>query len=337
MKAHGTFPIRTHLICLAWWAFAQPYAVVYGVEAVKAAANRGIVHLKIDKVKLQAKLEFLPSLEHPFQVVKEYPVAIGRGVGDKTREGDLKTPEGIYFTDVQLSTKHMNPKKYGPLAIPLNFPNPLDRAYGKTGSGIWLHGAGDDARMEKKQVTEGCVAFYNSDIVEVAPFVVPGSTVVSITTRPELVNVAVDRAAVAQATMDWLLHWQDRDISAYIGHYSEHFRFRGQGKLAYKAYKNSVFRRYKVMHVRMEDIRIITHPKYAISIMNQDFSGDRKYFSKGRKVLYWVRERGEWKILQEDFSRRKYQLLSRMDVLRLSHKEIASSAHSCTRGDDSCG
>ena len=44
------------------------------------------------------------------------------------------------------------------------FPNDYDKDLGKTGYGIWLHGVEDDSRIEKANVTEGCVAFYNADI-----------------------------------------------------------------------------------------------------------------------------------------------------------------------------
>ena len=77
----------------------------------------------------------------------KFKIAIGKEKGDKQYEGDNKTPEGIYLLIV-LSTVAF-PEKYGPLALPINFPNDFDKDQGKTGHGIWLHGVADDSRVKK--------------------------------------------------------------------------------------------------------------------------------------------------------------------------------------------
>jgi ketosteroid isomerase-like protein len=58
------------------------------------------------------------------------------------------------------------------------------------------------------------------------------------------------------------------------------------------------------MIVRFSDLRVATHPDYGVSVMNQDFIGDSRYKSYGRKTLYWKKDsRGSWKIVHEDFSK----------------------------------
>ena len=49
----------------------------------------------------------------------------------------------------------------------------MDRRARKTGYGIWLHGAGDDRRIAEEYVTEGCVIFFNKDIIRLAPISAP--------------------------------------------------------------------------------------------------------------------------------------------------------------------
>jgi len=56
------------------------------------------------------------------------------------------------------------------------------------------------------------------------------------------------------------------------------------------------------MNVKTTTVRVLVHPKYALAIMNQEFNGDNRYKSQGRKVLYWQREKGQWKIVRETFS-----------------------------------
>ena len=71
-------------------------------------------------------------------VAREFECIHGRVEGDKQKEGDLKTPEGVYFI-TQVITQKLDYMEYGPSAVALNYPNPADRLRKKTGSGIWLH------------------------------------------------------------------------------------------------------------------------------------------------------------------------------------------------------
>ena len=63
---------------------------------------------------------------------RQVPVSIGKmGIG-KTREGDQKTPAGIYRITSFLSDIELD-DFYGQGAYPLNYPNSLDRLQGRTG------------------------------------------------------------------------------------------------------------------------------------------------------------------------------------------------------------
>lgn len=57
--------------------------------------------------------------------------------GPKIREGDRQAPEGFYFVN-----KHqLNPQSQYHLAFNMGFPNRYDRAHGRTGSHLMVHGA----------------------------------------------------------------------------------------------------------------------------------------------------------------------------------------------------
>ena len=116
------------------------------------------------------------------------------------------------------------------------------------------------------------------------------------------VNSARDLSDVYKVSQDWMSAWVARDLAAYIGFYANDFASAGKNLSAYKTYKNAVFNRYKEMTVKMDNIRIVTHPKYALVMMNQDFKGDGFFKSDGRKLLYWRRDQtGQWKIVREMF------------------------------------
>ena len=59
--------------------------------------------------------------------VEAHPMDIGRKQGDKMREGDLRTPEGIYFIQEHLHGPGLNFEEYGNRAFPLDYPNFFDR------------------------------------------------------------------------------------------------------------------------------------------------------------------------------------------------------------------
>jgi murein L,D-transpeptidase YafK len=270
-----------------------------------------MIFLTIDKTHNQAHLRTLPEGNESAKLLRTFKIATGKVEGDKERQGDSKTPEGIYFTSGALSPRNLEPKKYGPLAIPLNFPNPMDQILGKTGYGIWLHGVGD-RRIGDARVTEGCVAFENSEIASLTQWLRPQQGVVVIAKDSAQVNLPEDVKGANQAAQDWIDAWASRDLGRYISFYSSDFNNNGKNRTAYESYKRAVFNSYKTMTVKISNLRIITHPKYALVMMNQDFKGDNHFKSDGRKMIYLRKDPdSSWKIVRElfdDFMMRPVQI-----------------------------
>ena len=73
-----------------------------------------------------------------YALLKTYPVCRWSGqLGPKMQEGDRQTPEGFYT----VRADQMNPNSAYYLSFDLGFPNELDRALGRTGSALMIHGA----------------------------------------------------------------------------------------------------------------------------------------------------------------------------------------------------
>ncbi len=73
-----------------------------------------------------------------YQLLKTYPMCRWSGqLGPKTREGDRQVPEGFYA----ITPGQMNPNSNYYLSFNVGYPNQLDRAYGRTGALIMVHGA----------------------------------------------------------------------------------------------------------------------------------------------------------------------------------------------------
>lgn len=72
-----------------------------------------------------------------FYLFKTYPICNWSGkIGPKQRDGDRQAPEGFYTIWNGL----MNPKSRFHLAFNLGYPNKLDRAFGRTGKHLMVHG-----------------------------------------------------------------------------------------------------------------------------------------------------------------------------------------------------
>ena len=184
-------------------------------QEMDPSVQKDIIFLHVDKASLRAELRTWPESYQSSQQLMTFKIAIGKAEGDKQVEGDNKTPEGIYFAQ-QLIDGRTLPAKYGPFAIPINFPNAVDRSNGKTGYGIWLHGVEKDARIEEAKVTEGCVAFYNADIESLAKWLKPQQTVIVISDGRDKANQPEDVEKVTLLTNNWQKSWSERNISSYI-------------------------------------------------------------------------------------------------------------------------
>lgn len=278
---------------------------ITGSRVLGAASSlqSDVLLLVVDKRSLEAELRTWPEDPSLSKKLLSFQVAIGKAIGDKQRQGDHKTPEGIYITQDILEGRRL-PIKYGASAIPIDFPNPMDRLSHKTGYGIWLHGVENNSRVKEAMVTEGCVAFYNEDILTLTGMMMPHQGIVMITNNPANVNQAHHISEVRTATQTWLRAWKSRRINSYSNAYAKEFRYKDRSKTSYIRYKKRVFTKYKDMEINTRDLRIFSHEKYAMAIMNQDFKGDR-YVSNGRKILYWQKKSDGWKIVREVFEERR--------------------------------
>ncbi|GHD57273.1 L,D-transpeptidase family protein [Jeongeupia chitinilytica] len=102
--------------------------------------------------------------------VSDFYTTIGKLGVDKQKEGDQRTPLGVYFVTGEMPRAQLDAmlgKKadlYGIGAWPISYPNELDRQQGRTGHGIWLHGVPYDTYARAPWSSNGCVALGNEDM-----------------------------------------------------------------------------------------------------------------------------------------------------------------------------
>ena len=102
---------------------------------------------------------YVKDNNNTYNFKKTYTAFTGKNKGDKTKEGDRKTPIGIYQITKKLSKKTKLDPFYGPVAFVTSYPNSYDKYRGKNGHGIWIHGL--PILRERDEFTRGCIAIDN--------------------------------------------------------------------------------------------------------------------------------------------------------------------------------
>ncbi len=89
-------------------------------------------------LKEEERLEaFVRGGDGRFVLARSWPICAFSGVlGPKTKQGDRQAPEGFYF----VPPGRMNPASRFHLSFDLGYPNAFDRAHGRTGDFLMVHG-----------------------------------------------------------------------------------------------------------------------------------------------------------------------------------------------------
>lgn len=117
-------------------------------------------------------------------LVEQFYTTLGLDGAPKLREGDRKTPIGVYRILKEIN----NPRSDGFLgrkAYTLDYPNPEDRSAGRTGSGIWIHGVPEDLHVRPPKASDGCLAISNDDMLRLRRYIQFGQTWIAIAARVE--------------------------------------------------------------------------------------------------------------------------------------------------------
>jgi len=106
--------------------------------------------------KEEAELEvWKKNRDGQYALLKTYPICRWSGnLGPKKKQGDRQAPEGFYT----ITPAQMNPNSNYYLAFNTGYPNAYDRAWGRTGSELMVHGDCSSA---------GCYAMTDTQIQEI--------------------------------------------------------------------------------------------------------------------------------------------------------------------------
>lgn len=158
------------------------------------------VHIRI--FKEDSQLELYVQGPERLHLLRRYPICAWSGrLGPKLKEGDHQAPEGFYNVD----RAALNPNSRFHLSFNLGFPNGFDRAHGRTGSFLMVHG---------DCVSVGCYAMTDPVIEEIYLLVEAalkaGQRHVPVHIFPfRMTDARMARAAANPAHAPWLAFWRD--------------------------------------------------------------------------------------------------------------------------------
>jgi murein L,D-transpeptidase YafK len=237
------------------------------------------------------------------KLIADYYVTLGKNGIEKTREGDQKTPIGVYYVTANLPRKKLT-DFYGAGAFPINYPNEWDRRQGRNGHGIWLHGVPSSVYSRPPRASDGCIVLANADLESLGQRLQIGLTPVIIADEVEWVDAATldaERSSLAAEIEQWRADWQSRDTERYLAHYSARFAAGSQNFAAWAAHKRKVNAGKSWIKVGLGRVAMLRYPLEGDVVV---VTFDQDYRSSGlsnvmKKRQYWMKESGRWKILYE--------------------------------------
>ena len=243
--------------------------------------------------KSQQKL-MLYQYSGSLRCLKIFNCTTGLKSGNKQTNGDMKTPEGIYFftnvwerMDLIKTYGRKEASQFGIRAFNLDYPNEADRIKRRNGFGIWLHGTDNEDRL-KPENSRGCIVVSDADLAELTQYISLNKTPVIIVNEISYSPTAIledQYMAVADFIEKWRKSWENRDYEAYEAAYSSSFK---SGKMPFNRWitgKKQTLQKYNSISITFSNIKILKSAEYYVVEFFQEFRADT-YRDTGIKRLY---------------------------------------------------
>ena len=208
--------------------------------------------------------------------------------GDKLKEGDLKTPIGVYKL-VNLLTELDS--FYGPFAFETEYPNLYDKVQKKNGHGIWIHGF--PLKGDRDDNTRGCIVMKNNDLNKLKKKINYKNSYLLIAQDRLLTTNIYEISKILAFIYKWRRAWRESNLKVYKTFYDKNFRKSdGKNLKEFLEYKKRVFkiRKHQKVKIFFDDINIIPYQNinnekiFRINMQQKYIANNYKYV--GPKELY---------------------------------------------------
>jgi murein L,D-transpeptidase YafK len=248
----------------------------------------------------RARLYLFENINGEPRLKSDFYMTIGKNGTDKRKEGDKRTPMGVYQIASQLPRAGLA-DLYGDGAFPLDYPNGWDRLQNRGGHGIWLHGVPSNTYSRPPRSSDGCVVVTNPDLKELSRYIKPGSTPIIITDRTDWVSREVweqNRDEWLKQLHAWRSDWEARDPDRFLRHYSASLTGGSGAAWAREKRRNILEKNW--IRLMLSDVGLFLYPggDMAYAVFTQRYNSD-KLSSLSTKEQYWRHEKGAWRVALE--------------------------------------
>ncbi len=264
----------------------QPYAILIDLENSRVYIFRNAG----DRLELET----------------DYFTTIGlKGYG-KQREGDQKTPIGVYHVTRYIDGDEL-PDLYGAGAFPISYPNAWDRRLGRTGSGIWIHGTPSYTYNRSPWASDGCIVVSNPDFRHIDRYVSPAlNTPVIVVESVNWIDHArwqARRHEALEVLARWRDDWQSLDHERYRQHYSPvGLNAYGRDFESWDAHKRWINKQKRYISVEYSAVNVFDYPgEDGLMLMQfvQHYRSNNLDVD-GAKEIFWQRDTERWRIVYEN-------------------------------------
>jgi len=250
--------------------------------------------------KKAKELTIYKPMNMRLELLSKYENVIVGADGDKFKEGDLKTPLGVYTL-----RKRFTPKDqfYGPLAFALSYPNTYDKVQGKDGHGIWIHGSPLDG-SDRNPMSKGCIVLDN-DTIELLDKNIKHKNSVIIVSENGMPKVEKSEiSTILSELFRWKSAWRKSDVKTYLSFYDDNFkRYDGLKKKNFARMKKSIFSRKQKKKIIFKNINISPYPdergKRLFKVAFYEIYKSKNYKFRGNKELFIELNGSSFKIISE--------------------------------------
>tara|TARA_Y100001970_G_scaffold283567_1_gene399001 strand:+ start:2235 stop:3026 length:792 start_codon:yes stop_codon:yes gene_type:complete len=253
-----------------------------------------------------------------------FPCTSGKVDGDKFKEGDLKTPIGIYWLNQAWAGWELaqyygsGANVYGTGAFEVSYPNYFDQVIErKKGDGIWIHGTIKGNPIP----TRGCISVSNKNFLELTRSVELGETPVIIEEKVFYTpseEITQEQQLILGTIESWRRSWESNNTEDYLSFYSEQFLTEKWNSKSWAKHKRTVNSKNKRRRIIIDDLSVLKSKNiYHIRFIQTYTSTGIN--DVGYKHLFLINEKDQVKIISENWTPLKQ--LSPSPAFQYAYKE----------------
>lgn len=249
----------------------------------------------------RSRLYLFENRSTGLKLIADFYISVGKSGLEKTSEGDLRTPLGIYFITSSLDPKTLK-NFYGSGALPINYPNILDSKRGKTGKGIWLHGTPPEQFSRPPKASDGCVVLSNPDLLQIIRTVEVRTTPVVISKRLNWVSPSttqLTKKPFETALNEWRMAKSNGNMEKVLDFYSPDFSSYGMTLPQWIPLLRNDLKKAKGREIVLKDLSMLHWSDVGETMVVTFGEVSTGRLTGPMKRQYWSLQSKQWKIFFE--------------------------------------